>query len=223
MMKSPLALLILHLIPEAALGIPLPYYKYRSAPTSSPTSSPSSNPSLTPSYQPSLSVQLSYQPSSNPSSPSFISISNSLENSDRKSTFSPLMISLISGLVCLVGVGLLSSRTSQCRPRVVGGSEDSFDEMRVNEYDVFDTQVFQSEESGNTATVTEERWGQGLPGLGWLMNSYQQRGNSASIGASVSVESEGSSTTSGENRSVSSGTSSEADFGWKKIACPSFY
>jgi hypothetical protein len=84
--------------------------------------------------------------------------------------------------------------------------------MRVNESEESGMfWVSQSEESDNTATVTE-KWGQGLPGLGWLLNSNQQRGDGTSIEASVSIESEGSSTTSGENMSVSSGTSSEAEW-----------
>jgi len=56
----------------------------------------------------------------------------------------------MSSFVCFVGVVVYFARKSQCRPCVVGRSQDSLDEemQDEDEYDTFDTQVSQSEESG---------------------------------------------------------------------------
>ena len=99
--------------------------------------------------QPTLSAQPSTQPSNDPTSTSLLRTSNSLANSDKKSFFSPLMLSLIGTLACLVGIlGLYLVRESQSS--VVGDSVDSLDDMEDDDDDTFDIQAHRSSSSSSS-------------------------------------------------------------------------
>jgi len=134
--------------------------------------------------------------------------SNSLVNSENKPILSPLMMSLIGIVLCIVGIGffLLGRKSKQTPPPV-----DSDDQSSHDNLDGFNDDFNDDDSSSHSSSHSEESgsvWSQALTGLGWRTNSDPHgKTPGASIAESVSIGSRGSSAASGGNVSVSSGES----------------
>lgn len=133
---------------------------------------------------------------------------------------SPLMISLIGSVLCLVGVGLfLVARKSKKSPPTYDesddeSSQDSFDDKYKVNFDGFDDFEISSQSSSNTeeesATAAgAKNWGQTFTGLGWRTKSVPESG---------SVGSREESTVSGGNGNSVADTLSQTLSGLSEVA-----